>query len=189
MTQDLIEKLMISKKIMDRHKSMPRGNASEMDIPTQSTPMVENFNPVQASYNIPDEFSISKPAPTVKKETSKEKIMSSKLPDSIKRLMMEHPITTPQQSTGPVLTDDLVERASRLMNKEKIYEQSEPKKQTLQSQNNSTDLKSLIKETMEEILRENGLIIENVQKSNDVFSFRVGNHIFEGKVTKIKKVK
>jgi len=54
---------------------------------------------------------------------------------------------------------------------------------------NNTDLKEMIKETMMEILSENGLLVENVTKSNDVFTFRVGQHIFEGKVTKIKKVK
>jgi hypothetical protein len=37
-------------------------------------------------------------------------------------------------------------------------------------------------------LSENGLLIESVNKSNDLFTFKVGSHVFEGKVTKIKKV-
>jgi hypothetical protein len=56
-----------------------------------------------------------------------------------------------------------------------------------QSQNNN--LKSLIRETLEEILQENGLLTESETKSNDLFTFRVGKHIFEGKISKIKKVK
>jgi hypothetical protein len=47
----------------------------------------------------------------------------------------------------------------------------------------------MIRETIEEVLGENGLLVESTSKSNDVFQFRVGSHIFEGKVTRIKKVK
>jgi hypothetical protein len=49
-------------------------------------------------------------------------------------------------------------------------------------------LKELVRETMEEILRENGLLVESTSKTNEVFTFRVGEHIFEGKLTKIKKI-
>ena len=31
-------------------------------------------------------------------------------------------------------------------------------------------------------------MVESTEKSNEMFTFRVGKHIFEGKVTKIKKV-
>lgn len=191
MTEDLIQKLMISKKIMDRHKEMPRGQVSEGMVNTQ-TPTVENFQPVQGTYNIPEEFSTTH-TPTVapKKEATKENILRSKLPDNIKRLMLEHPINVPTQS-GPVLTDDIVEKASRLMKKENLIE-SKPTKNTTslpkQPSTSNNDLKSLIRETMEEILRENGLLVESVSKADDIFTFKVGSHIFEGKVTKIKKVK
>jgi len=47
----------------------------------------------------------------------------------------------------------------------------------------------MVMEAVREVLSENGLITESVTKTNDVFSFRVGSHIFEGKVTKIKKLK
>jgi hypothetical protein len=40
-----------------------------------------------------------------------------------------------------------------------------------------------------EALRENGLLVEETEKTNESFSFRVGSHIFEGKVTKVKKIK
>jgi hypothetical protein len=51
------------------------------------------------------------------------------------------------------------------------------------------DLKEMIREAVRDVLSENGLITESVSKTNDVFSFQVGKHIFEGKVTKIKKVR
>ena len=42
---------------------------------------------------------------------------------------------------------------------------------------------------MKEELQSAGLISENEQKTNETLSLRVGKHIFEGKVLKIKKVK
>ena len=38
------------------------------------------------------------------------------------------------------------------------------------------------------VLKENGLVMESAEKSNEIFSFKVGKHVFEGKVTKIKKL-
>jgi hypothetical protein len=46
----------------------------------------------------------------------------------------------------------------------------------------------MINEAVNDALKENGLLIESSEKSNEMFTFRVGKHIFEGKVTKIKKL-
>ena len=46
----------------------------------------------------------------------------------------------------------------------------------------------MMRETIEEVLRENGLITETTSKSQDLFTFKVGKHIFEGKINKIKKL-
>jgi hypothetical protein len=54
--------------------------------------------------------------------------------------------------------------------------------------NNNSDLRKLLKEVVKEVLKENGLISESSSKTNEVLSLRVGQHIFEGKITKIKKV-
>jgi hypothetical protein len=200
----LMEKLVVSKKIMDAHNNTPRGGvASSMD--SYNSPEVESFEPVGAKYNIPQEFlqesqqseqpylsSIPK-APTMPQPLTADRVMSSKLPDAIKRLMIEHPIEVPNSmgGGGSVLSDELVEKASRLMNlkgepqpKQQVQEQSKP-----QSSNfNMKELKSMLREVVEEVLQENGILSESEQKSNEVFSFKVGKHIFEGKVTKIKKI-
>ena len=56
---DLIQKLMISKKIMDKHNEVPRGSSrggySSMNE-SFSAPEVQNYEPPQASYNIPQEY-------------------------------------------------------------------------------------------------------------------------------------
>ena len=192
--QDLIQKLMISKQIMDKHNGMSR-NQSQGNVLT--SPMVEEFSPVQGSYNLPpDMLSEASVTPTkVNTELpTSDRILNSRLPDDIKKLMMEHPIQQPNMgvSTGSVLSNELVEKASRLMNTnakgDLIQQPRKPQQQINESIPNNNNLKSIIRETMEEVLKENGLLVESESKSNDLFKFRVGDHIFEGKIVRVKKV-
>ena len=181
---DLIKKLMVSKQIMDRHNNIQRGQSP-------STPMVESFEPVQANVNIPQEYlseSAVRQQSPVNHEMSETKIMSSKLPDEIKRLMIEHPIQQPNSMSGPTLSNDLVEKASRLMGtsqRPQIQESSKQQPSSLEM----LGLKEMIRETIREVLSENGLLVESTSKTEEQFNFKVGKHIFEGKVTKIKKLK
>lgn len=191
---DLMQKLLISKKIMERHNNIPR-NTNGVDSGSFSAPQVQNFDTPNASYNIPQELIQENSIPKVPKNAnSEERILSSKLPDAIKQLMIEHPIHQPDSmSGGAVLSDDLVEKAARLMNSNNGYVQESTNKKTQnQTQNTPTmdnkNLRSLLKEVVQEVLSENGMITESTQKTNDVFTFKVGKHIFEGKVTKIKKI-
>jgi hypothetical protein len=190
--QDLIQKLMISKQIMDKHNGMTR-NQTQGNV--LSSPMVEEYSPVQANYNLPpDLLSETNVTPTkINTELpTSDRILNSRLPDDIKKLMMEHPIQQPNMgvSTGSVLSNELVEKASRLMNtnaKGDVMQQPRKQQQINESMSNP-NLKSIIRETMEEVLKENGLLIESETKSNDLFKFRVGDHIFEGKIVRVKKV-
>ncbi len=197
---DLMNKLAISKKIMERHNQTPRNTngSGGMNFDTN----VKEFDAPQAKFNIPQEFmGINESKPQIPQHTNtKDRILSSKLPDEIKRLMIEHPISQPNNmgGGGSVLSNELVEKAARLMNNDvannvnpyqpkKVIQ--ETKSQNITSHLDKSVLKDIIKETIEEVLSENGLLIENTSKTNDMFQFRVGSHIFEGKVTRIKKVK
>ena len=193
---NLMEKLLISKKIMDKHTEIPRGNATGM--PTNITENVrtsvelDEFQPVEGKYNIPTEYmneqSVApKPIPPV---PTKDRILKSKLPDEIKKLMLEHPIEQPQAPTS-TLSDDLVERASRLMkldDKKKLAPSSTPKQISGPSIGRD-ELRDIVRETMEEILKENGLLIESTTKTNEKIQFKVGSTVFEGQITRIRKVK
>jgi hypothetical protein len=203
----LMEKLAVSKKIMDAHNRIPTGGVSP-SMNSYNSPSVENYEPVRGNYNIPQEFlqesqQIDQPylssipkTPTAPQPMTTDRVMASKLPDAIKRLMIEHPIEVPNSmGGGSVLSDELVEKATRLMGtdargnqvnqpKQRIQEQSP----TQQPQFNNKQLREMLKEVVEEVLLENGILAESTQKSNEVFSFKVGKHIFEGKVTKIKKI-
>jgi hypothetical protein len=173
-----------------------------VQVSNPSAPMVEDYQPVAASYNIPQEYMqeqrIQKPVSS--EVPQHDRIVNSKLPDEIKKLMMEHPIQQPSMgvSTNTVLSDDLVEKASRLMNTKANGDLVNPKRPVPQQVQEQTSksvsgvspkiLKQIVKETVEDVLRDNGLLTESETKSNDVFKFRVGDHIFEGRVTKIKKI-
>ena len=52
----------------------------------------------------------------------------------------------------------------------------------------ASDIKKIVRETVEEVLSENGLMVESTQKSNEIMTIKVGKHIFEGKISKIKKI-
>ena len=204
---DLMERLAVSKKIMEAHNRIPTGGASP-SMNSYNTPQVENYEPVRGTYNIPKELlqesqEIDQPylssipkAPTMPQPLTNDRVMASKLPDAIKRLMIEHPIEVPNSmGGGSVLSDELVEKASRLMNlkgeqqpKQSVNEQTKRPQQTQSPNFNMKELKSMLREVVEEVLQENGILSESEQKSNEVFSFKVGKHIFEGKVTKIKKI-
>ena len=204
----LMEKLAVSKKIMDAHNNTPRGGiASSMD--SYNSPEVESFEPVGAKYNIPQEFlqesqqsdqpylsSIPK-APTMPQPLTADRVMSSKLPDAIKRLMIEHPIEVPNSmGGGSVLSDELVEKASRLMNlkgdqqpKQSVNEQTKRPQQTQSPNFNMKELKSMLREVVEEVLQENGILSESTEKANEMFTFKVGKHIFSGKISKVQKTR
>ena len=200
---ELLQKLMVSKQIMQKHNDMGRGQARNVNMGNDySSPMVENYEAPAAKYNIPqDLIEESRPVsqPRQSNVPMEDRIASSKLPDEIKRLMMEHPIQQPTMgmSTGTVLSDDLVEKASRLMNTKAngdLIKPNQPRQVVQEQTSKSTTgvspkiLKQIVKETVEGVLRDNGLLTESETKSNDIFKFRVGDHIFEGRVTKIKKI-
>jgi hypothetical protein len=188
-----LEKLMMSKAIMDRHSTMSRGQGG-------SSHMLENFDAPQAKYNInPELLSENIPQspqmpPSVPKmsnqmgfpKASPDAIQKSKLPDEIKKLMMEHPIEQPGMSAGPTLSDELIEKASKLMGTKKPTQTQ--RQNVSESVVDNSSLRAMMKDVVREVLRENGMLTESVEKTNDRFTFQVGKHIFEGKLTKVKKL-
>src|SRR5574343_1573769 len=185
----LMEKLAVSKKIMEIHKELPRnsngGGITQESI--KANPVLEEFTAPTAKYNIPDEL-LSEQVPKAKPINippvpTTERIMNSKLPDDIKKLMLEHPIQQPQ---APVMTisNELVEKATRLMGtakkEEKPIEKKKPQStRIVESETTNNDLRSLLKEVLNELLIENGIISESTTKTNETIQFKVGKTIFE----------
>lgn len=198
--QELMNKLVLSKAIMDKSEGIKRGASSQPSLPSTS---LQEFSMPAAKYNIPQDMLMERPqeqpylssvpntkpvgVPTV------EAIKNSKLPDEIKKLMIEHPISQPQQQANVSLSNDLVERAARLMKENKSgyvpeSQRTETKKVEKSVSLDYSKIQNMIEEAVNNALRENGLVVESTEKANEVFSFKVGKHIFEGKVTKIKKL-
>ena len=195
MSNDLMAKLAISKKIMDKHQEISRGNAN--GTVNYNTPMVESYEAVPATYNIPQEYA----AETTLSEVSQpelptqDRILNSKLPDEIKKLMIENPIAQASlPGTTNVLSNEIIEGAQKLMG-------TTPKKQNQPQSNNASGidmnaLKTMIRDTVRDTVRDvvreelskSGMIVENEQKTNEQLTLKVGKHLFEGRVTKIKKI-
>lgn len=176
---DLMQKLAISKKIMDKHNEVPRGQSPGLSQVTEN---------VNATYNVPESMLTSE-KPVENNDMNEGAIMNSKLPDEIKKLMIENPIVQPNMS-GPTLSNELIEGASRLMN-------TSQKTEGVQSTTNEGDLRQMIRDvvrdTVRDVVREelksSGLVSESSKNVSDTLSLKVGKHIFEGKVTKVKKIK
>jgi hypothetical protein len=201
MNNEFMQKLVVAKKIMDATKDTPRGSARNISMPE-----LETYNAPPANYNIPQEYMSEAPQPvaqtTHNQLPTRDKILNSKLPNEIKQLMMEHPIEQPAGFGGPTLSNEIVEAAARLMKTDargnvqesNTQRQSQPQPQPqYQSQNvpgiDYSLLKSIIRDTITEVLTEKGLVAESSSKTKEQISFRVGQHVFEGVVTKIKKMR
>jgi hypothetical protein len=199
---DLMQRLAVSKKIMEKHSEIKRGDARQI------TPMVEEYSPVNANYNLPSEILTESEETTQRHDPSvpldQNRILNSKLPDEIKRLMIEQPIVQPSSmGGGAVLSNDIIEGAARLMKKEKISEipQTQTPKQKINetyttSNINVNEIKNMIRDvvrdTVRDVVREElkqaGMIVESTTKTNETLQFKVGNTLFVGNVTKVKKL-
>jgi len=184
-----MEKLAISKAIMDKHSGINRGQSPSQSFDMKQ-PELQSFQAPPATYNIPQELmSESLPQQIQSNQPiTKDRILNSRLPDEIKKLMIENPITpvNPMSSSNTVLTDELIEKASKLMGTKRPEPITETKKIP---QTNNSDLKRMMKEVVEEVLRENGLLLDKSSDTNESIAIKVGQHIFEGKISKIKKTK
>ena len=196
---DLMQKLAISKKIMDAHSGINRGTVA-------SNPVLENFDTPNASYNIPQEYmgEVAQERPNFDptQPLEESRIKNSKLPDEIKRLMIEQPIVQPSSMNGgSVISNDIIEGAQRLMGMGSKQQQPQVVNETVKTQKTTqnfdmnemkTMIRDVVRDTVKDVVREElkeaGMLVVSTSNSNDIIQFKVGNHLFVGKVTKIKKL-
>ncbi len=200
--EDLMQRLAVSKKIMEKTEGINRGSMDSRHI---NKPIVEDFQPISGNYNIPQEFLPENSTPKGSFDPTKpieaDRIKNSKLPEEIKRLMIEQPIVQPS-SSSPTISDDIIEGAQRLMKMNSNTSDQQPQSvkelttKQLSSNFNINEMKSMIRDvvrdTVRDVVREElkdaGMIVESTTNSNDVIQFKVGKHLFIGKVTKVKKM-
>ena len=183
-SNDLMKKLVQAKKVMNKvdggnyerghvNTEMLRSDPSE--LMEMQTPQQPNTRPVGGNMNI-------------------DKIQNSKLPDAIKKAMMENPIQ--QISLNDTLDMDFVKGAKRLMEQEGVATRpSTQPKQTIVNNNNNIDMNAiavLIENTVRKVMDEklNQILTASTTSSiNENLVLKVGDSIFKGKITGVNKAK
>lgn len=186
-SNDLMQKLVNAKKVMNKVDSgnYETGNINENIL--RSAP--EDLDP--QAYNAP--MSNTRP---VSGAASVDRINQTKLPDAIKKAMIENPIAQmPQISLSEGLDMDFVKGAKRLMEQEGVSTKSQPQQRSNQSNNSNVDMNSLailIENTVRKVMDEklNQILTAQTTSSiNENLVLKVGDSIFKGKITGVNKAK
>lgn len=133
---------------------------------------------------------------------NEEKIRNSKLPEAIKEAMINNPIHQPTLSDNS-LDIKIFENARRLMNEDYLKTTKKPTQQVskatqpIKEQSMNTDeliskITPIIENTIRKILDEKLtqiLTAHDTATINENLAIKVGNSIFQGKITKVKNSK
>ena len=182
---DLMMKLVQAKKVMNKVEtgSFERGNVNETVLRSDPEELSAQYN--QQPQVRQQEY----------QQSNVNKIMESKLPDAIKKAMIENPIN--QISLTDSLDLNFVEKTKRLMESEGVSTKKSPSKQQGSSPSyNSSDLipiiENIVRKTVTEILDAKLNQILTAQQTlsiNENLVLKVGDSIFKGKITGVNKSK
>lgn len=129
-----------------------------------------------------------------------DKINNSKLPDEIKRAMIEKPIVQPEISLNEGIDLKLAKRAKQLMEQD-VKTQSKQVQRASSATNNSSNVSineiaaaitPIIENTIRKVLDEKLtqiLTAKDTSSLNENLVLKVGESIFSGKITGVKKSK
>jgi hypothetical protein len=174
---DLMHRLVQAKKVMNK---VDGGNYQKGHVNEQI--LRSNPEDVLATMEQP----IKSPQPV-----NGDRIQNSKLPDAIKKAMMENPI--PQISLSDTLDMDFVKGAKRLMEQEGVSSKPAPKLQQNTSSNiDMNAIATLIENTVRKVMDEklNQILTAQTTSSiNENLVLKVGDSIFKGKITGVNKAK
>lgn len=174
---DLMHKLVQAKKVMNK---VDGGNYQKGHVNEQI--LRSNPEDVLATMEQP----IKAPQPV-----NGDRIQNSKLPDVIKKAMMENPI--PQISLNDTLDMDFVKGAKRLMEQEGVGSKPTPKPQQQMSSNLDMNaialmIENTVRKVMDEKLNQI-LTAQTTSTINENLVLKVGDSIFKGKITGVNKSK
>jgi hypothetical protein len=185
--QDLMSKLVQAKKVMNKVDggNYERGNINENLIKSAPEEFMQQDIPVQNTR------------PVNNGQVNISKIQNSKLPDAIKKAMIENPIQ--QISLNDTLDMDFLKGAKRLMEQENVLSKSskqqvqQPKYNNTPSQSiDMTALATLVENTVRKVMDEklNQLLsAQQTQSINENLVLKVGDSVFKGKITGVNKAK
>lgn len=184
-SNDLMKKLVQAKKVMNKVDggNYERGHVNEAALLSDPEELM-NSQYVGEQQPQTNQKSVGGPA-------SVDKIQNSKLPDAIKRAMIENPI--PQISLNDTLDMDFVKGAKRLMEQEGVSSKKPQQKQQVQSSNiDMNAIALMIENTVRKVMDEklNQILTASTTSSiNENLVLKVGDSIFKGKITGVNKAK
>lgn len=178
---DLMSRLVNAKKVMNKVDggNFERGHINEALLLSDPEEAMKNQNPSSTQR-------MAQGSPSV------DRINNSKLPEAIKRAMIENPIS--QISLNDTLDMDFIKGAKRLMEQEGVSTRpSAQPKQTIV--NNNIDMNAiavLIENVVRKVMDEklNQILTASTTSSiNENLVLKVGDSIFRGKITGVNKAK
>ena len=182
---DLMKKLVQAKKVMNKVDggNYERGHVNESMLLSDPSELMESQIPQQTNTR------------PVGGNMSVDKIQNSKLPEAIKRAMIEHPIEQmPSISLNETLDMDFVKGAKRLMEQEGVSsKKSQPQqRQSVSSNIDMNAIAVLIENTVRKVMDEklNQILTAQTTPSiNENLVLKVGDSVFKGKITGVNKAK
>lgn len=195
---DLMTRLVQAKKVMNKVES---GKVKPTRLREQASRYDYDDDVDMSQITIYDQTeqlneSVNVTQPTV----DINKINNSRLPDSIKKAMIEHPIVQPNISLSDGIDMKIIQGAKRLMEqdnptprKQQIREQRQPQ---VESQTSNSDLIKTLMPIMENMIRKvmdekltQLLTAQKTQSINENLVLKVGDSIFKGKITGVESSK
>lgn len=183
----LMEKLVNAKKVMNKVETgdFSKGHVNEniLSSSPEEVAQMNNITPTSSPVRTPVNI---------------DRINNSKLPDAIKKAMIENPIQ--QISLNDNLNMDFIQNAKKLMEREGLSKKTPLKSQqtyTTQQNNNipnfdMNSLSTLIENTIRKVLDEklNQLLTAHQTATiNENLVLKVGDSIFKGKITGVNRAK
>lgn len=199
---DLMSKLALSKKVMEKvdNKNYETGHINANVLRSDPEQLIAE------GASVPRPSSVNIPNINTQIPPSVSKIENSKLPESIKRAMIEHPISQISLTDGLDLS--IINGAKRLIEQDTKSQKPQPnnvrqpQQETSFQQNNQrqyinegfdpNSLQIMIENTIRKVLDEKLTQILSAQDTtaiNENLAIRVGDSIFKGKLTKVNKTK
>jgi hypothetical protein len=180
---DLMKKLVQAKKVMNKVDggNFERGQIDERVLLSNPEEMIINESPTVSGNQTTPQYSV-------------DRINNSKLPDAIKKAMIENPI--PTISLTDTLDMNFIKGAKRLMEQEGVSsKKSTPQPTKVNVPTSNIDMNSLsvlIENTIRKVLDEKLNQILTAQQTttiNENLVLKVGDSIFKGKITGVNKTK
>jgi len=184
---ELMQHLANAKKVMNK---VSTGRYEKGNI-TENTDDTEVY--AEADRLLKNETQVPKNLPSI----NEERIDNSNLPDAIKDAMKKHPIQ--QIKLDDSLNMDFIQRTKKIMEQEGVSSRKskQPQNAPVIDENNLTAIltpiiENIIRKTLDEIVDKKLTQILTAHQTaniNENLVLKVGESIFQGKITKVSKAK